>query len=542
MADYSGLFGTYSNLQQPAQDPFAPLLAPPPPQMPPPVTMPRPKPASPYEARQQEAMDAANAASMAAAMKQQAHQDEILAKTSANEAARANRDRETEEMRAKVFAEVDAKQQALINEATMGEKVDPRGRFGNAGTGAKLAMGIMGFLQGFIDPKGGPGKMAAWVDSIVQKDIASQMANIEQKNRVLGMKQSALDKGAARDSGMLDAQLAATARAYDGAQRIIAAEAARNPAMAEMAQAAQAELQMKMQEKFEAVRQQNRQIGIQAAGVALDKARFEETKKQNALNFFVGQNDRITEQANKERAFGAAKEAKQAAAANVPEGALRNTGDPRGYSQLSDKSLLAKAVDKKDGIERKIALNRQMKKLMEENPGHQWSNFVKTDDAKSIMDKLAGDMVLADAQANGQGALGDEEYERRKKQLLGGEVGSWFGGSRANPKLFDDNIRAAEKDYNRFLRTVSDFKGDVQFVPDTGEWVPRVASQQDGTIVGDARPSSLTANARGKDENGRLRDIPFVPLIEDEAPSPNVGSALTDYYRLLQQRGQRPGS
>lgn len=534
MADYSGAFGQYDPLQQPAQDPFAPLLAPPPP------TMPKPKPASPYEARQQEMIDAQNAASMAAALKQQAQQDTIIAKTSANEATRANREREVEETRAKVFADVDAKQQALITEATQGEKVDPRGRFGNAGTGAKLAMGIMGFLQGFIDPKGGPGKMAAWVDSIVQKDIATQMANIEQRNRVLGMKQSALDKTAARDSGMLDAQLAATARAYDGAQRIIAAEAAKNPAMAEMAQAAQADLQMKMQEKFEVVRQQNRQIGIQAAGVALDKQRFEEQKKQNALNFFVGQNDRITEQANKERALGAAKEAKLAAGQAVPEGALRNTGDPRGYSVV-DKSLLSKAVEKKDGIERKIALNRQMEQLMKDNPGHQWANFAKTDDAKAIMDKLAGDMVLADAMANGQGALGDAEYDRRKKQLLGGEVGAWFGGNRANPKLFADNIRAAEKDYNRFLRTASDFKGDVQFVPETGEWVPRVASQQDGAIVGDAQPSRLTANARGKDENGRPRDIPFQPLIEDQVASPNVGPALIDYYRLLQQQ-RPPGS
>lgn len=518
MADYSGLFGQYSNLQQPAQDPFAPLMAPPPPQVQPPPVMPRPKPANPYEARQQEAMDAANAASMAAAMKQQAHQDEIIAKTSANEAQRANREREVEETRAKVFADVDAKQQALINEATKGEQVDPRGRFGNAGTGAKLAMGIMGFLQGFIDPKGGPGKMAAWVDNIVQKDIATQMANIEQKNRVLGMKQSALDKGVARDSAMLDAQLAATARAYDGAQRIIEAEKAKNPAMAEMAQAAQAELQMKMQEKFEAVRQQNRALGLQGASIALQKRAQDMGWAQNEADRM----ERIGNNAMKAQGE-AAKLAAKGAGPGAPEGLtpkearelVVHGADGRVLGYARNAAAAEKVSDKVSSYEdfRKDLVD--YRKMLKDH-GREFSGVAGYGQTKAFreMETKHKRLLISAKEMAKLGVLSGPDLD-----LVTAEVPAprgLLGGNDPLPSV-DDTIRALDGSMDRFMKI--NVPGAERYSPPSFEDIGGVSAA--GVAPGEGRTkNSIPLSLRPQDMGQQAPGVSAVSGLPSAASTP----------------------
>lgn len=313
MADYSGLFGTYSNLQQPAQDPFAPLLAPPTLAAPPPVLS-RPNPRASFAQQQQQTQDVVAQSMLATAAKKQAQQDFAAAEASKIEANRANQERTLAEERAKIDEGVNARQQQLVAEATQLGNKKLTNPFKEASTGAKLATGIFAFLSGVMDPKGAPTRVGAWMDGIIQRDLARQMADIDQQNKMLGVKQGALDKDYGRAQNALDMKLQATVRTYDGAMRLMQQQAAKlGPSAMDEAQQGIAQLQQSLNAQLEQDKIARGHLATSQAGVALQRRAQDMNWAQNEADRM----ERIGNNAMKAQAAGAAA---KGAGPGAPEG------------------------------------------------------------------------------------------------------------------------------------------------------------------------------------------------------------------------------
>lgn len=483
-----------------------------------------------------------------------AQASEVAEKSALAETQNAVRQREIEEQRGAVYADADKRQRAVMSEVeTLGNtKIDPKRVFKN-NAGGTIATAALGFLSGFLNPRGGANDIVQMVDGIIQRDVASQSADLENKRAALGAKQQGIQTDLARGLSQTDSQLAAQLRGYDSAIKIINAEAVKKWGGEIGAAKAQGLVSGILEKRDEAIQQHKDTVisqGLQKSQVSQGWARIKLDKENAARGWAQNELDRFERMTDKSLARAAKTEEAKAKNAGLPEGTLSNTGDPKGYSQLNDKSLLPKAIEVKTGAEQKIAINRQMLDLMNKYPGHQWDNFVGTDEGKAMMEKVAGDMVLADAAANGQGALGDAEYERRRKQLIGGEIGAWFGGNRPKEKVFRDSISQAEKKYNAYMATVSNgWEGGLAYDANKGGWYRPVAEESGpitppsrpttgpgsvnnikiagipyGAIIGDTR-TGLTRNARGVDSNGKVLDVPPVAVTED-APPVTSASAL----------------
>jgi hypothetical protein len=199
--------------------------------------------------------------------------------------------------------------------------------------------------------------------------------------------------------------------------------------------------------------------------------------------------------------LAAEKAAAAAKGAGLPEGALLNTGDERGFSQLTDKSLLAKTVEKKDGAEKYIAINREMLELKKKH-GDSWDTWSKSEGA-ALLNSLATDAAVAYAMMNGQGAMAEGEAKTYYENKVG--KGSLYAFGRNSEAILNQNVRTAEQNYNRYMQTVAPgFKGGYQFVltDEGGKWQRRATSFKPDDVVGVRASGEASARVQ---EDGTLR-------------------------------------
>lgn len=243
------------------------------------------EPAYVTDARQTAQMQANAVARQQAA--EDARSAEIASKTALQETAFANQQRQIEEHRAQLYADIDKRQKDILSDAANQPAIDPARVYKNTGTAGKIASVAAGFISGLINPAGGAQNVTEVINRVVEQDIQGQVANMEQRNRLLGLRQGALDKDFARGSDLLDFQLKASARAYDGAIRLVTAEAAKKwggEIGQAKAQSVIAGIADGFQNKVQAWRDeqtrlglQRQQVGIAGGQLALarDNAKFE---------------------------------------------------------------------------------------------------------------------------------------------------------------------------------------------------------------------------------------------------------------------------
>lgn len=435
-----------------------------------------PKTAAPvqmnYEQETRANQAAAEQAIMAKSRLEAARESEIAEKQSLEQAASLNRQREMEDQRTRDVADLDQRQAKILSDYDQlsKKKLDPMG--GMTG-GEKFTIGLVAFLSGFAEknPAQGAKTAQAIVNNEVQRRVAIQMAEIEREERKLGLKNQTLGQEYGRTNTNADMRLRAELQALDTVNKQIVSQANRlgGPIAEANMQALLANNRQEYAAKIQQWRDNEDQKKLQKSAQGIGYGNLKLARDQFEYGKQKDQEDRDLKRE-------LAQDAAATKQGRIPEGGILNTGQDGGYSQLISKDLVAKATERKMGYEQTIALNRRMLELIKAHPGHQWSNFITTEEGKQLMEQTADDMVLADAMKNGQGALGDEERANRKKALLGGEIGTFFSGSRAdNPQVFLENIRKAEADYNRYMRTVAiGWPRDrgYSFDAKAGEWVP----------------------------------------------------------------------
>lgn len=173
---------------------------------------------------QQAALQQQNAVRAEAAA--QAAKDSMVAEqTALSEAQRASAERAHHEASTKLYADTDARQKAILDEAAKAPPIDP-GKFSrDLGAGGQIGALVTGFLSGFVNPKGGGDDVVQLITGLTDRNVQAQIANNAQRDKLLGLKQSALNNDFSRGRDRLDTELAATAREYDGAIRLVKAEA-----------------------------------------------------------------------------------------------------------------------------------------------------------------------------------------------------------------------------------------------------------------------------------------------------------------------------
>lgn len=152
-------------------------------------------------------------------------QAELAEKTALAEAQRANRERVAEERRTALYADIDRQQKDILAEAARAPAIDPGKGVRDMGAVGAIGTIASGFLSGLINPKGGANDIVQLVTQIADRSVQTQVANQEQRNKLLGLRQQALGGDLARGRDLIDAELVATVRAYDSAARTFAAEA-----------------------------------------------------------------------------------------------------------------------------------------------------------------------------------------------------------------------------------------------------------------------------------------------------------------------------
>lgn len=206
-----------------------------------------------------------------------------------------NRQRELEEDRVRLNADVDKRQTGILQrvQALGQKKIDP-GQVGkDLGPGGTFALAALGFLAGFTrSDKGGAAPIVAMLDKMIERSVTTQAANLERADKALAIEQQALGQEFTRGAANSDARLTAELRLYDQATKVVQAEAARwdSPIAAAKAQQLLAGVMERRTDRIQNWQDQQRQLAnqekqtaISGGHLALARAGFEEGKKQWAL-------------------------------------------------------------------------------------------------------------------------------------------------------------------------------------------------------------------------------------------------------------------
>lgn len=218
-----------------------------------------------------------------------------------------------------------------------------------------------------------------------------------------------------------------------------------------------------------------------AGGLALSKEQFAEQKKDKAL-------DRATAvQAAVSRAGGLA-------ALGLPPTAKEDNIVPNAADGLAiappDQQRAQKFYDQKLGAEQYIEGNRKLLEVaFQQDPtlldprragkvgpidfGNAINAFAKTDKGRLLVDAIVSDVVLGYAKANGQGAVGDDEFKRYAAKIVGYDNGQVSG--RFTPELVQQNIREAEKKYTTAIKDYlpADRRGNYKYDARAQTWTRR---------------------------------------------------------------------
>ncbi len=178
-------------------------------------------------------------------------------------------------------------------------QVDPRRRFANADTGEKLAWFASAAIGGFLNP-GGPNSTIASMEREIERDINAQVAGMENRRAMLGQKRTLLQDEIAAGNDAHDAILKHVAATWENAAKQIEAQgmkfdspiaqqnAARAAALARQ-EGFKARVQLKQRAEDVEFRNKNftaderyrsKSLGLQGAGLKLQRDQFEESKRQ----------------------------------------------------------------------------------------------------------------------------------------------------------------------------------------------------------------------------------------------------------------------
>lgn len=397
---------------------------------------PAPRPAAPSQP------DAIAQTQKNAGMEVQAAQQQAAAEKAQNlalaegaslaEAQRSRADREQEEARTRLYSDVDKRQQGIIDEASRMPPIDP-GKFAkDLGAGGAIAAAATGFLSGLINPKGGADDIVNLITGLADRNVQAQLANNSQREKLLGLKQQALNGDFSRGRDLLDAKLAATARAYDGAIRLVKAEADKKWG-GQIGDAKAQGLITGIQQKFVGIVEQIRDTRINqgVASMNAQSARMgAESGRMSAETGRASQRE-VAKQNEYDNQFKAAELGLKAnAAKNVP--VPGSSEDPRAIHAVSNQENGAVRVSRPeaaDKLNERIGAAKTVLRLIDRNAEIRrqikgGGIGVMPDDLRKEAESNFKALVNFMSSSEGQGVVRKEDYDAAAERL--GDPSGWY--------------------------------------------------------------------------------------------------------------------